>query len=106
MRVYIYHLHSPSKSETGTFMQNSFAEFLILCRQNSVSAGIVLLSERSNHLQQRFQSEGLQGRLQTLQSQRGYLKDRALDSAPKPVRHFKYVTWQSLGSIIVPLLWM
>lgn len=54
-----------------------------------MSAGIVLLSEKGNHLQQCFQSEGLWGRLQALQSQRGCLKERALDSAPKPVRHFK-----------------
>lgn len=81
-------------------MQNSFAEFLILCRQNSVSAGIVLLSERGNHLQQHFQSEGLQGRLQALQSQRGCLKEKALDSAPKPVKHFKYVTWHSLEVLL------
>lgn len=88
----IFSTHTLSWSLTGTFMQNSFAGFLILCRQNNVSAGIALLSERSNHLQQCFQSEGLQGRLRALQSQRGCLKERPLDLAPKPVKHFKYVT--------------
>lgn len=88
----IFSTHTLSWSLTGMFMQNSFAGFLILCRQNNVSAGIALLSERSNHLQQRFQSEGLQGQLRALQSQRGCLKERPLDLAPKPVKHFKYVT--------------
>lgn len=55
----IFATHILSWSLTGTFMQNSVAEFLILCRQNNVSAGIALLSERSHHIQQHFQLEGL-----------------------------------------------
>lgn len=86
-------------------MQSSLAEFLILCRQNNVSAGVVLLSERSNHLQQHFQSEGLQGPLQALQSQKGCVKERALDLAPKPVKHFK-CHMAFVGSIAVPMTWL